>query len=52
MCMAWLYDGSILITGGKDSTVKVWMLKDKYPRSLSLHTVSPSLKPLQVTRAV
>lgn len=29
-CMAWLYDGSILITGGKDSTVKVWLLQERY----------------------
>lgn len=28
-CMQWLYDGSILLTGGKDSTIKVWDVENE-----------------------
>lgn len=27
--MCWLYDGRILLTGGKDSTIKVWDVENK-----------------------
>lgn len=29
-CLAWLYDGSILLSGGKDSTVKIWKVDETY----------------------
>ena len=28
-CICWLYDGSILLTGGKDSTIKVWDVENR-----------------------
>lgn len=36
-CMAWLYNGSILLTGGKDSTIKVWDVEQKYFVVVSEH---------------
>ena len=29
-CMAWLYDGTVLATGGCDSTVKLWDVEKEY----------------------
>ena len=29
-CLAWLYDGSILLSGGKDATVKIWKVDETY----------------------
>ena len=29
-CMVWLYDGTVLATGGCDSTVKLWDVEKEY----------------------
>ena len=28
-CLLWLYDGSILATGGRDNTIKLWDVERK-----------------------
>ena len=51
ICLCWLYDGSILATGGRDSTVRMWDVENEYPSSNLFTVVSTSSKPSQLTRA-
>ena len=36
-CICWLYEGTVLISGGKDSTIRIWNVEKEYSIVFSLY---------------